>query len=48
MMELINVRTLRKLKDILIDELTQEQDIFRESEKYCQPEKAGRKTCRKN
>ena len=42
----IDVRTLRKLKDILIDEQLK-ANIFRESEKYCQPEKAGEKLAKK-
>ena len=42
----IDVRTLRKLKDICVDEQLKE-DIFRESEKYCQPEKAGEKLVKK-
>ena len=42
----IDVRTLRKLKDILSDEQLK-ANIFRESEKYCQPEKAGEKLAKK-
>jgi len=38
----IDQRGLRKLKDILKNEKTR-ADIFKESEKYCQPEKSGKK-----
>ena len=38
----IDQRGLRKLKDILKNPKTRE-DIFKEAESYCQPEKAGKK-----
>ena len=42
----VDVRTLRKIKDILSNEKTRDA-IFKEAAKYCQPEKAGAKLAKK-